>query len=478
VQATAKEHHTRASYLVPLAMCLLFWGGCGGGSAPVAPPTTPADASVQSPQAFGYSSTITTTLQAQSASAIGETYFGMHIHNLADPNLPQNQLTPFPPFGFSVFRLWDVTTWNSIEAAQGTFNWAKLDGTIQTAGAHGVSDFVFTFGYVPQWASSNPSGPCGAAPAGSCFAPTNIADFDDFATRMVQRYCGVIKYYETWNEPSAQAFWAGTNAQLLTLTQHLYRITKDPANCGCANNVCSPGGGTNSNQVLLPPINTPTQGSAQQWLQEWLAFVGSPYPYADVAAFHGYGYTDDPEDIYQGVQDMANTLAQYGLGGVEMWNTEASWGQDLNQTQDGDASWLMRYHIVQAITGVSRFIWYAYDNCDWGTLWGPSCGMPQDSWTGIRPAGTAYGVVQQWLTGATVEYCEAHADGTWACKLTRPNGYVAWAVWSSNGNSITTPVPSGWGLVQYRDWQNEKLPLESEMIIGPMPILLENMDGF
>jgi len=477
-QAPAKRRHTVYPYVVLLATCLLCWMGCGGGSAMGVPSAMPVNSSVQSPPTFGYLSATTTTLQAPSASVIGNTYFGMHIHNLADPNLPVSQLTPFPPFSLSVFRLWDVTTWNGIETAHGTFNWAKLDGTIQTAVAHGVSDFVFTFGYVPQWASSNPSGSCGAAQAGSCFPPTNIADFDGFATGLVQRYCGVIKYYEAWNEPSVQEFWAGTNAQLLTLTQHLYRIAKDPANCGCAKSACSPGGGANPNGVLLPPINTPTQSYAQQWLQNWLAFVGSPYPYADIAAFHGYGYADAPEDIYQGVQFMRNTLAQYGLGEVELWNTEASWGQDVNQTQEGDASWLMRYQIVQATTGVSRFIWYAYDNCGWGTLWGYSCGTPPDSWTGLRAAGTAYGVVQQWLVGANVEYCEAHADGTWACKLTRPDNYVAWAVWSSNGNSITAPVPSGWGLVQYRDWQNQKSSLGTDMVIGAMPILLENKDGF
>jgi hypothetical protein len=164
----------------------------------------------------------------------------------------------------------------------------------------------------------------------------------------------------------------------------------------------------------------------------------------------------------------------------ELWNTEASWGENdgVSNLQQWQASWLMRYHIVQAATGVSRFMWYAYDNCGWGSLWGHSCVPPTDSWTGIRAAGTAYSAVEQWLIGATLEYCEAHADGTWACKLTRPGNYVGWAVWNSNGTSVTASVPSGWGLIQYRDWPNNKHALGVNIKVTQMPILAENEDGF
>jgi polysaccharide biosynthesis protein PslG len=431
---------------------------------------------------FGYrSSPISFTLRAPATvGPIAATYFGLHIYNLAAVNPTQpGSLTPFPPFSFRTFRLWDVTPWAEIESSPGFFNWAKLDGTIKTATANGVTDFVFTFGHVPPWASSNPGGTCISATAGSCYPPAKIADFDSFATHLVQRYCGVIQYYETWNEPSIRDFWAGTNAQLLTLTQHLYRIVKDPANCGCAHRLCSPGGGENPNKILLPSINTAAQSYAQQWLKQWLVFVGNPYPYADIATFHGYGYTADPEDIYQGVAFMRATLAQFGLGKAELWNTEASWSPlHTPATQTWQASWLMRYQIIQAAAGVSRFIWYAYDNCSWGTLWGPACGATPDSWTGIRAPGTAYSVVEEWLTGASVQYCEAHADGLWACRLTRSNGYVAWAVWNGRDVTVNLHVPAGWGLAQYRDWQNHKQPLGANVSVGQMPVLLENKDGF
>jgi hypothetical protein len=396
----------------------------------------------------------------------------MHIYGLAQAYPSSAPLTPFPPFAFSTFRLWDVTPWTNLEPARGVFNWSTLDGTIQAATAHGVTDFIFTFGAVPQWASSNPSGSCPGG-AGTCFVPADMRDFDDFATQLMRRYCGVIKYYETWNEPTSN--FVG-NAQLLTLTQHLYRIVKDPTNCGCSNGTCSPGAGANPNKVLLPSIGSPAQATDRQWLQDWLASVGNPYPYADIAAFHGYSYASNPEDIYQGVQFMRTTLGQYGLGNVELWNTEASWGEANGYTGEWEASWLMRYHIVQAAAGVSRFTWYMYDSCAWGTLWDNSCGA--GSSPGLQPAGSAYRVVQQWLVGATVDYCESHADGTWACKLTRPNNYVGWAVWNANTVSHPIAVPAKWALSQYRDWHSQIFPLGAEVLISQMPILLENKSAF
>ncbi len=434
-----------------------------------------------SPRPFVYTASPILTTLTSSSGPVSKEYFGLHIHQLATfSGKPSSALTSFPPFSFGTFRLWDVTPWKEIQWARGIFDWRKLDGTIKAATAHGVWDFVFTFGDVPAWASANPNGTCDGPLAGTCYPPAHLADLDVFATNLVQRYCGVIVYYETWNESSLPSFWSGSNEQLLVLTQHIYKIVKDPANCGCTNGVCSPGGGTNPNKVLLPSIHCPSTTAdprGQRWLQSWLNFVGHPYPYADIAAFHGYGYTKNPEDIYLGIKTMRDTLAQYGLDHVELWNTEASWEAHQGSTQEWEASWLMRYYIVQAAAGVSRVIWYSYDNCEWGTLWGNSCGTYEDSLTGIRAPGLAYGTVENWLAGAKVEYCESHMDGVWACKLTRPNGYFGWVLWKAKGEQETFALQNGWGLVQYRDWQNHKHAAGVSVVVGVMPILLENTTG-
>ena len=273
---------------------------------------------------FGYtgSALVSTLVPPNSATPISSDFFGMTIYNLADTAGQTTSLTAFPPYQLATLRLWDVAYWAFLEPANGLYVWNKMDGTITVGQQNGVSDFIFTFGQPPKWASTNPTDPCtdGEGP-GTC-SPPDLNAYEDFATHVVQRYCGKVKYYEPWNEPNNLPFWDGDNAQMLTLARTLYRIAKDPANCGCTNGGCSPNGGVNPNKVLLPPISG---GAASiPWLDSYLASAGTVYPYADIATFHGYvwaGYP--PEDIVGIVQSLRQTLAKYGLSDLELWNTEA-----------------------------------------------------------------------------------------------------------------------------------------------------------
>jgi hypothetical protein len=457
-----------------IVLSLLPASGCGatGGTSAAAPA---ASIGLNTPYS---AAPLAQSIAASNSSPVQSSYFGMHIHHLADPGLAPAQQTPFPPFSFSTLRLWDNVGWSNLEPQRDTYNWTRMDNTIAKASAKGVSDFIFTFGYVPQWASSNPTD-SNCANLGSCDPPVDLADLDNFANQLVQRYCGVVKYYETWNEPSASNFWSGTDAQLLAITQHIYSAVKDPANCGCANGQCAPGGGENPNKVLLPPINATTSPSAKQWLTDWLNYVGSPYPYADIAAFHGYGFTDNPEQIGNGVSFMQGLMQQYGLGSAELWDTEGSWGQasSLQQPED-QASWLIRFQIMQTLAGVSRFTWYAYDNCQWGTLFDRAACPATNGVPGVREPATAFATVQQWLTGAALQGCNGYTDGTWLCQFTRSNGYLAWAAWNSNGNSITLDASALPGMTQFRDWKNQKTAITGSIPVGSMPILIENQSAF
>jgi hypothetical protein len=349
-----------------------------------------------------------------------------------------------------------------------------MDQTLALAQQNGVTDFIFTFGRVPQWASTNPTDPCTGGDEPESCDPPQLNALDDFATSFVQRYCGKIRYYETWNEPNNTFFWNGTNAQLLTVAQHVYQIAKNPANCGCTNGACSPNGGDNPNQVLMPSVSNLKQYDLN-WLNSYLSEAGPEYPYADIASFHGYGATN-PEDIADQVQQFRQTIASHGLGNLPLWNTEASWGDETSEVGQDQASWLMRYHMVQATIGVSRFVWYAYDNCDWGTLWSVSpCGNSQAN-HGLTPPGVAYAVIEKWLTGANLSGCNQYKDGLWACELTRPGGYDAWMLWSSTGTSISIPASDYSGLTVYRDWQDNVSSLSTNLVVDQMPVLLENHD--
>ena len=418
---------------------------------------------------------VNTIAPANPWAPISNDFFGMTIYYL-QPSSPRvtTGLTPFPSFPVSTIRLWDVAYWSFMEPSSGQFNWFKMDGIIDIAQQNGVNDFIFTFGHLPTWAALDPTNPCtnGEGP-GTC-SPPLMSAFDGFATQVVQRYCGKVKYYEPWNEPNNPASWSGTNAQLVTVSQHLYQIAKDPANCGCTNGICSPNGGVNPNKVLLPPIGGPSPSNIA-WLNSYLAAAGSPYLYADIAAFHGYEWSGyQPEQLVTGVQLLEQSLAQYGLSNLDLWDTEGSWELDASLNQDQQASWLMRSHTAQAALGISRFVWYAYDNCTWGTLW---CADNQDPTAGqSTEAGNAYATIENWFIGANLTHCQQYQNGLWACELQRAGNHDAWMLWSSTGTSIPVPVPANLGLTMYRDWQNNLISLQPELTVTQMPVLLENND--
>jgi hypothetical protein len=428
--------------------------------------------------AYAGSSLVNTFVPPQPFAAIPRNLFGLTIFNLA-PNSPHPQpnMTPFPTFPVSISRLLDVADWPVIDSYEGQNNWTKLDNSIAIAQQSGTSDFIYTFGRDPVWASTSPTDPCtGGEGPGTC-APPDMTAFDSFVTQVAQRYCGTIKYYEPWNEPDNPQFWDGDNARMLTIAQQVYQIVKDPANCGCTNGSCSPNGGVNPNQVLLPPISN-TSSASISWLNSYLAAAGTPYPYADIAAFHGYVWSGYPlEEIVQGVQLLRQTLATYGLSNLPLWNTEASWELNTNIDQDQQASWVMRYSATQVALGISRFIEFSYDNCYWGTLWSsPLCSDPEGTMGQLTEAGNAYDTIENWFIGANLTQCEQYQNGLWTCELQRAGNYDAWMLWSSTGASIPVPVPANLGLTVYRDWQNNEAALPAQITVNQMPVLLETSE--
>jgi len=472
MRSNAVDRKTKRGLLLGLVLILDSFAlgatltGCGGW-------TTSASSPNSAITHFGYSGSAlaSTLVPPNSAASASNFYFGMTIHRLVyNPFSPTKPIAPFPPFPLHTLGLGGVVSWMSLESADGQYDWSSIDGTIAVAQQNGVRDFVFTLSDVPQWASTNPSDPCDGNFPGAC-DPPNMRAFDDFVTHVVQRYCGVVNYYDTWNESNLKAYWNGTNAQLLTIAGDLYRIAKDPANCGCTNGVCSPGGGANPNQVLLPSISIINE-QGLSWLDSYLGAAGSSYPYADIVAFHGYGYAQ-PEDIAQTVPKLRKTLAKHGLATLELWDTEANWDTLTTGDQLQEVSWLMRFHVAQAAAGVSRFVWYAYDNCEWGTLWGPACGASSDDWQGVRLPGDAYGTLETWMAGATLTHCDQYQDGLWACELQRSGGHEGWILWDSTGTGLSVRIPNQLPVTQYHDWSNKVGTLPQQITVDQMPVLLD-----
>jgi uncharacterized protein (TIGR03437 family) len=409
------------------------------------------------------------TASAQTSGAIPSTFFGISALGGSYP-VPTIGALGHPEFA-----------WAQIESSPGNFDFSLLDNYVSAAARHGLVDpssntvaiaFTLSSG-TPVWAVADQSS-CGAA---SCTVPPdNIQDWKDFVTALLQHYNGAaqphIHYYELWNQANNTACWTGSNAQMLALAKAAYTIVHQDR----------------YSQLLTPSV-VGTTGAA--WMTGYLQ--GGASPYADGGAFHGYlasaGATvlpmpeQDPPSGCQGcygslitiANQMGSAFGNWGLAGKPLLVTEGSWGAgDLDPATQ--TAWMARYILLLAGLRPSLNLqmagWYAWSdptapvsNAGWGDL---ANGVMQPT-----PAGIAYGQLYNWLVGASIaKPCSGIANGTWTCSFTRPGGYVAQAVWNTQGYIDYFP---GLSLIQYRDLTGKTTAIGPGTFIdvGPQPVLIE-----
>jgi Cellulase (glycosyl hydrolase family 5) len=381
------------------------------------------------------STTITTP-----TSAVPTTFSAMSENGVA-------AWSPWPSVSFATFRMWDTgTRWSQIETSRGTYNWAKSDKIVNLIRGNG-KDIIYTFGGTPTWASGNTNQSCP-----SCAAPKYMSDLSAYAKAIATRYKGKIKYYELWNEPNDTHYYTGSISDMVTMAQTIHDAIKsvDPS------------------AVILSPCATwSSAGSPYIWMTSFLnAGGGSSF---DVAAYHAYSGSSAPEFIINSVQGMRNALTAKGYGSKQIFITEGGWGQNkYATTEDLRANFIARYLVLAWAKGVSKMVWYAYDSTDWGTLY--------TSTGGLRPAGVAYSQVYKWLTGATMNGCIQDSNGTWACTLTRANGYSAQILWNP---TKTTGVNVNTSFSRRTTLTGSLAGFSGGYVtIGPKPILVENKAAF
>jgi hypothetical protein len=200
---------------------------------------------------------------------------------------------------------------------------------------------------------------------------------------------------------------------------------------------------------------------------------------------HGYPNVQEL-DVPEAIVGFKSTtmkiaLASIGLQGKPIWDSENSWGgPKANRDPDYRASFVARSLLEQWSVGMQKAFWYGWDEPVWGTLWTPT--------KGITLAGTAYGVVEGWMVGATMPYPCTENGGTvfaavYTCDLTRSGGYQARAVFDttqtcSKGVCTTSSYTPDPKYVQYRDITGAVVPITpgETVQVGLKPILLENQN--
>lgn len=412
------------------------------------------------------SATASATVTISSPSSVASTLFGLNLH----PEVLSGQIS-WPSFSFGSIRLWNSkTSWADLEPSNGGFDWTQLDGWLALGGSKGVTSFIYTFGKgTPQWASSNPNdASCTKTDTnptpGQCDPPSDVDTgdgmFKSFVTALVQHAAGKIAAYECINEPNLASGWTGTMAQTLTMCTDMYNIVKanDP----------------NALVTTPAPVDFNTQ-TAGNWMSPYLQMGGAKI--ADVIAFHGYGSSSlaqDPEEIVSILQGVATAIGNgAAVSAKPLWDTEMSWDQDSYLPDaDSEAAFVARVYLLQWSHGVSRFYWFQYGSGDIGSL---TTGSGQ-----ANPAGNAYGVVYNWMLGATLtQACTANGS-VWTCTFKPLGGGQSEAVWDasqtcSNGTCTTSSFTPSSSYNQYVDLTGTAHPFSpgSTIEIGAKPILLQ-----
>ena len=383
--------------------------------------------------AVGASANLPTTVQAnQSATStytVAPQYFGMVVKSA----------TIVPAVQTGSRRLWDSgVTWAALEPASGVFTWATLDQEVLSAQQSGAA-VTLTLGMTPTWASSAPAA-ASTYGAGATAAPANLADWDAYLTAVAGRYQGQISGYEIWNAPENTTYWSGSMTEMAALAAHAAATVHaiDPA------------------ALVIAPAFTAAG------LQQFLSAGGGLS--VDVITLLPALAGQAPEATLASISAIRATMNDTSVATKPLWNSQPVWTLPSSAESDLQlqAAFAARALILNASVGVQRLSWYAWDDSASGSLQLTDVnGQP-------TAAATAYGVVEGWLSGATMNGCASNAASTWTCQIVR-NGHAAWILWNPNH----TVESSSLGASTMTDLSGQTQSITGNVPVGASPLLLQ-----
>jgi hypothetical protein len=427
----------------------------------------------------------------------------------------------YPTINFGSFRLWDLdVAWFALNPSAGVYNFGSVDGILGQLKTHGVSEGVsYTFGIVPNWASSAPNdAACDSSALGGCDPPSDLNPdgsgtdqiFINFVQNLAQHVNSAaylqthahIKYWEPWNEwyrdpvlspynqgciAAQSCTFRGTYAQMVRMTEDLRCVITGK---GSVNGVACNRTAIDPSAKILTPATHGRSSFGVSVMENFLHCDSKPVTTAqcttgdrgrnavDVLNFHFYAMLSEvAEEITLHVANIKTGLRNSDLTAMQLWSGEGGWGFDTSLPDpDLQQAFLVRYYLLGWSSGISQMSWYEFENNTWGTLY-----APQTHGT-LTQAGLAYQQVYGWMTGNSLtQPCTGPtypAQGVWTCALIKPDGTHMLVVWDSsqscdNGVCTTSQYSQNPIYSSYVRLDGKKAALSNGSVaIGAKPILL------
>jgi hypothetical protein len=374
---------------------------------------------------------------------VPRTFFGLHLLSVG-----VHGAWPDVPFG--VYRTWDgVYRWHTMRPQRGEwYGWSleQLDGlAAQTAGR---AEIMFTL------AGGGPNGgfPTWLDPRARDRRAIH-AEWRTYVRTLGQRLRGKVRYWEVWNEIDCTCFFDGPVDLLVELTDIAAAELR----------------AIDSRNVILSAVNSEPDS---RLFNEYLRLGGARN--VDIVAWH-VDTPPVPEQDTAKIRATRSMMARHGAGALPLWTTEGHTRSFAGARPADDAAILARHHLVLWSHGSENFSWYGWDVWDYGVYQGNAHWVTVTVQRDPRrktAAGVAYGVLGDWLIGASMS--ALRIDGTrWEIEIERPGGYRGLIVWHAEGAPHRIAVPAGATRVRSLDGRSRGVSAGAAYATTTSPVLFD-----
>lgn len=311
--------------------------------------------------------------------------------------------------------------------------------------------------------------------------PEGIAAYAEYARQVLSRYEGKVDAVEVWNEYNGDAPWNRGPCRMdarcyYEMLRATYEVVKE----------------THPEATIVGPAAVTIPYA---WLEELFSY--GALDYLDAVSVHPYGFPSSPEDGYTNpnlpgvglearIEQLDALIREYNGGETKpIWATEIGWGSyeaPRGVSEDVQADYLVRSHVLAFSAGVDRMYWYSLRNdrtlpagpgANWGLVRNADDPLghyaPKESFT-------AYATMTRLLAGAEASGREESPDGVRSYVFTRIDGEQVRVLWSPDGPQDVTLQVDGDMTVTRIDGDSRVLAPDDGRVylsIGTDPVYVE-----